>query len=172
MCGKQVTPPKEATKSSASSKSQSVSKIPPYEDDLFSEPVPALMCVSLDPSTAFMALERSASASQVPAKLPRPVSTPAPPVHDDLTHENGDSESLSGPSSSSATSTLRRTASAASTSSRKPLYSRTTSHETPARTVPPSKSPKSNVVVSKLPVQVNTLILWWTLLQLVFFKIN
>ena len=116
---KQVSPPKDL----AASK-KTPSKSTTYDDDLTLEPMPALMYQSLDPSSANLALERSASVTQVPSRPPRPVSAQ---------HYDDDDAELPGQP------TLRRAASAAHV--RKPLYTRSTSQQ-------PRPKP-----TSKLPVQ-------------------
>lgn len=120
---KQVSPPKDLLTTSKTSKSCSVTKSP-YDDDLTLEPMPALMCQSLDPSSANLALERSASVTQVPSRPPRPVSAQ---------HFGDDDDGVEVPSQS----TLRRAASAAQV--RKPLYTRSTSQQ--VRPKPASKLP-------------------------------
>ena len=139
---KQITPPKDAQKNKTSKVA------PPYEDDIFAEPIPAIMCQSLDPSTAHMALERSASATQVSQRLPRPVSTPAHPMSDDL----DDADPLVG-------GPIKRAASAACNSGRKPLYSRNVSHEPSASRPATSRTPKS--ASSKLPVCSTIFLIFW-----------
>lgn len=123
---KQVSPPKDLLTSKMTSKSCSAAKSP-YDDDLTLEPMPALMYQSLDPSSANLALERSASVTQVPSRPPRPVSAQHYGEEDDT------GTGTEGPG----TSTLRRAVSAAHV--RKPLYTRSTSQQ--ARPKPASKLP-------------------------------
>lgn len=118
---KQVTPPRDSAKPSRSS---TASKPPAYEDDLTLEPMPALMCQSLDPSAANLALERSASVNQVPTRPARPVSAQHFGDEDDANEVQ---------------SNLRRAASAAQV--RKPLYSRSTSQQPQIRLKTASKLP-------------------------------
>lgn len=103
------SPPKDAKPQPNNKTEPSPRSKQPYDDDITLEPMPALMCQSLDPSSANVALERSASVSHV--RQNRPVSA-SHLEDDDAPETNGN---------------LKRASSAAHV--RKPLYARSTSQQ-------------------------------------------
>lgn len=122
---KQNSPPKDVKPQQNKTTEPSPRAKQPYDEDLTLEPMPSFMYQSLDPSSANVALERSASVSHV--RPNRPVSA----SHFD-DNDSSDVPEANGTS-------LKRASSAAHV--RKPLYNRTTSQPGTNRTKPTSRLP-------------------------------